>query len=332
MKLIKWITQPRKSANGPHANTINIIQSQESFHASIIRERQRVDRNRHTLSLLLFTINKQNTNGGMAQQLAHLLTGRIRSTDVAGWFDNKQIGVILPYTYAEGAYKLADEICRSFNPETSVPEYTVHTYPSNWFSDGDGPLGHFEIVDLPHKRKEINSQISYEPTKIFQEEKCISATLAINGDLIGGCRKLQQDVEPFFLQPLPIWKRFIDILGSLFGLVVLSPIFLLVALIIKVCYGSPIIFKQQRVGYSGRIFTLWKFRTMKLGAESYLHQPYMSSLINSANDEIPAKAPAATASSARICRVRFMRRLQQEHARTTGRTHVARSSHANALR
>jgi len=44
------------------------------------------------------------------------------------------------------------------------------------------------------------------------------------------------------------------------------------------------------VGYSGRIFTLWKFRTMKLDAENSLHKQYMSSLINGANDESSAKA------------------------------------------
>ena len=78
--------------------------------------------------------------------------------------------------------------------------------------------------------------------------------------------------------------------GALFGLVVLSPLFILVALIIKVCYGGPVIFKQQRVGYSGRIFTMWKFRTMTRGAENSLHQQYMSSLINCANEEGSAKA------------------------------------------
>ena len=290
MKLMKWITWPGKSANGSRANTVSVIQSQESFRASIIRERQRVDRNKHIVSLLLFTVGKQNADGVMAQQLAHLLAERIRSTDEAGWFDNKRIGIILPDTCADGAYKLANEICKAFNPEASVPKYTVHTYPSNWFSDGDGHPGQFEIVDLPRRRKPITSQSPSLPAKHSQGANFISATPSFTRDVIGGCKVVPQAIEPFFLQPLPSWKRIVDVLGSLFGLIMLSPILLLVALIIKVSYGGPVIFKQQRVGYSGRIFTMWKFRTMKRSVEGSLHQQYMSSLINGANDESSVKA------------------------------------------
>jgi lipopolysaccharide/colanic/teichoic acid biosynthesis glycosyltransferase len=286
---MRWIAWPGKYANGLRVNTVSIIQSQESFRASIIRERQRVDRNLHILSLLLFTVGKQNANGITAQQLAHLLAERIRSTDEAGWFDNKRIGVILPYTCADGAYKLAEGICKAFNPEASVPGYAVHTYPSNWFSGDSGPSAQFEIIDLPPKRKAATPQSSSLPAKHSQDKNCISVTPSITSDFTPGCTALPQAIEPFLLQPLPIWKRIVDVLGSFFGLIVLSPILLLVALIIKVLYGGPVIFKQQRVGCSGRIFTLWKFRTMELGAESSLHRKYMSSLINGASDESSAK-------------------------------------------
>ena len=290
MKLMRWITWPGKSANGSRANTVSAIQSQESFRASIIRERQRVDRNKHTVSLLLFTIGKENADGVMAQQLAHLLAGRIRSTDEAGWFDNKRIGIILPDTCADGAYKLANEICKAFNPEASVPKYAVHTYPPNWSSDGNGHPDQFEIVDLPRRRKAITSPSPFLPAKHSQDANFILATSSFTSDVTGGCRAVPQAIEPFFLQPLPIWKRIVDVLGSLFGLIVLSPILLLVAMVIKVRYGGPVIFKQKRVGYLGRIFTMWKFRTMTRGVESSLHKQYMSRLIYGANDKSSAKA------------------------------------------
>ena len=292
MKLMRWISWLCKSTNGSYVNTFSIIQSQESFRASIIHERQRVDRNQHILSLLLFTVGKQNTNGVIAQQLAHLLAERIRSTDEVGWFDNKRIGVILPDTCADGAYKLANEICKTFNPETSVPKYVVHTYPPNESSDGDGHLDQHEIVDLPRRQKSITSQNPSLPVKRSRDASFTSATSSFTCDVIEGCRAAPKSIELFFLQPLPIWKRIVDVLGSLFGLIVLSPILLLVALIIKVGYGGPVFFKQQRVGYSGKIFTMWKFRTMKSGAENSLHQKYMSSLIHNANQEYSIKAMA----------------------------------------
>ena len=58
-------------------------------------------------------------------------------------------------------------------------------------------------------------------------------------------------------------KRFIDTLISAVVLVLISPILLLVSVLIKLFLGSPIIFKQERPGLHGNIFTLYKFRTMR---------------------------------------------------------------------
>lgn len=57
-------------------------------------------------------------------------------------------------------------------------------------------------------------------------------------------------------------KRPLDITLSLLGLILLSPLLLVVAFLIKIRLGSPIIFKQQRPGLNEKIFTLYKFRTM----------------------------------------------------------------------
>ena len=66
-------------------------------------------------------------------------------------------------------------------------------------------------------------------------------------------------------------KRFIDILASLFGLILLSPIFLIVALLIKL--EDPrdyILFKQVRIGKSEKEFGMYKFRSMVTDAEDRL--------------------------------------------------------------
>lgn len=57
-------------------------------------------------------------------------------------------------------------------------------------------------------------------------------------------------------------KRLLDILLSGFALIVLSPISLIVAILVRLKLGSPIIFKQERPGYKGNIFKMYKFRTM----------------------------------------------------------------------
>lgn len=58
------------------------------------------------------------------------------------------------------------------------------------------------------------------------------------------------------------FKRPMDIVLSLIGLIVLSPVMLIVAILIRIKLGSPVIFKQQRPGLNEKIFTIYKFRTM----------------------------------------------------------------------
>jgi len=67
-------------------------------------------------------------------------------------------------------------------------------------------------------------------------------------------------------------KQIMDMGGSLMLLVLLSPLFLLIALAIKVSSPGPVFFKQQRSGLSGSPFTLYKFRTMVTNAEQFKHE------------------------------------------------------------
>ena len=65
-------------------------------------------------------------------------------------------------------------------------------------------------------------------------------------------------------------KRSFDVLGAAFLLMVLSPIWLLTSLMVKMTSPGPIIFRQTRLGKNGRRFTLLKFRTMRVDAERML--------------------------------------------------------------
>lgn len=58
------------------------------------------------------------------------------------------------------------------------------------------------------------------------------------------------------------FKRFLDICISLISLILLSPVLLIIAILVKIKLGSPIIFKQERPGKDEKIFYLYKFRTM----------------------------------------------------------------------
>lgn len=72
----------------------------------------------------------------------------------------------------------------------------------------------------------------------------------------------------------PIWyallKRLFDILGSIFLLVLLSPLLLCAALAVKATSRGPILYRSMRVGYAGILFTFYKFRSMRVGADKML--------------------------------------------------------------
>jgi exopolysaccharide biosynthesis polyprenyl glycosylphosphotransferase len=65
-----------------------------------------------------------------------------------------------------------------------------------------------------------------------------------------------------------VLKRAMDLVGAIFGLVVLSPVFLLLATLVKLSDGGPVFYHQERMGLNGRRFLMYKFRTMRVDAEN----------------------------------------------------------------
>lgn len=58
------------------------------------------------------------------------------------------------------------------------------------------------------------------------------------------------------------FKRLLDIIGSLVGIICLSPILVIVAILVRTKLGSPVLFRQERPGKNGKIFRMYKFRSM----------------------------------------------------------------------
>ncbi len=68
-----------------------------------------------------------------------------------------------------------------------------------------------------------------------------------------------------------ILKRTVDIIGSLLGLILLSPIFLILSIVVKADSPGPIFFAHKRLGYNGNLIKIYKFRTMVINAEELLN-------------------------------------------------------------
>jgi lipopolysaccharide/colanic/teichoic acid biosynthesis glycosyltransferase len=100
-------------------------------------------------------------------------------------------------------------------------------------------------------------------------------------------------------------KRVFDFLGALILLILLSPLFLLIACIVFIYSPGPVLFVQERVGakrriYNGRShwervsFRCYKFRTMKLNNDPAIHQAYIKALIENNEEQMQAVQQAAT--------------------------------------
>ena len=72
--------------------------------------------------------------------------------------------------------------------------------------------------------------------------------------------------QPTFSGPARFTKRLVDIFGAIIGLVVLSPIFLIIGIVIKLSDRGPVFYIQNRVRQENKIFGVYKFRTMLVGA------------------------------------------------------------------
>lgn len=88
----------------------------------------------------------------------------------------------------------------------------------------------------------------------------------------------------------PLWqalaRRFIDLLGAAVAIVLLSPLLIALAIAIRLDSPGPALFRQRRVGLGGREFTVFKFRSMRSGADSRGHRDYVTALIKGEADGV----------------------------------------------
>jgi lipopolysaccharide/colanic/teichoic acid biosynthesis glycosyltransferase len=218
------------------------LHSADEFRVIVERERGRADRTGATLSVVTLAPSDPAAAAASFECLANILKWRLRSTDEAGRLDDQQIGILLPDTVPAGAWTLADSIMLNFPDHIPSPICTVFAYPSALAGAGHG---------------------SFSTNGSTNGSK--------NGSANGSHRKRSRPVKPLeslLMRRMPVWKRAIDVIGAIAGLVVLLPLFLVLALAIKLTSRGPVFFKQLRSGRGGKPFVMYKFRSMRADAEA----------------------------------------------------------------
>jgi exopolysaccharide biosynthesis polyprenyl glycosylphosphotransferase len=98
-------------------------------------------------------------------------------------------------------------------------------------------------------------------------------TISTRTDSLTACASLLAEGQSTWIQSAgaglyPAAKRALDIVGAAIGLILLAPLFLLIAVLIKADSPGPVFFSQTRVGENGRVFRCWKLRSMFIDAEA----------------------------------------------------------------
>lgn len=202
--------------------------------ARLVRyERSRAERSGVGFSVLLVESRDADDAQALLSQVLRYLSQRLRTIDEIGWLDDERIGALLPYTPAAGAWKVADDIVAALEDVDAPPLLKVLTYPDPSSVDDD----------LAPWSDDHQGGIAGNP-------------------------RVSSDLSEFFTRPLPWWKRLIDLIGAGTGLLLLSPLLLAVALMIKCVSRGPVLFFQDRTGVAGQRFRMVKFRTMVPNAEA----------------------------------------------------------------
>ena len=190
-------------------------------------------------------------NVDLRNKVLRTLARSIRDTDITGWYQEQSIfGVIFTEVGSAESKAIVNALSTRLNQVLA------------------GSLG----IDKIH-----NIELSFH---MFPEEMDpqVGRTSSSRGSLA---------VENPFTFSKAV-KRAIDISGSLLLILFSAPLLLLIALAVKVSSSGPVLFRQTRIGRNGRPFTFLKFRSMRDGNDSCVHQEFVTRLIKGELD------PAAT--------------------------------------
>jgi len=280
------------------------LRSAEEMALFVQRERVRADRRGLPVSLLVFRkIEGGRVPWRDMTALRRRLQRRLRITDEFGWLDGRiAIAALLADTDADGACVAAEHMLQDA-PLTTNWRYEVLTYPE---PDNRRMILPFRDHDRNGKNGESGSGDAQDRGGLKRRLRVFTGEDDVAEDADDDIRALDQrlldsdpsawpadqpattdepveqtaaqapfsklasapgGMEPLITHADPWWKRTLDIGGAGFGLLLTAPLMLLAAIAVRLSGPGPILFRQQRRGRGGKVFTMLKFRTMVADAE-----------------------------------------------------------------
>jgi lipopolysaccharide/colanic/teichoic acid biosynthesis glycosyltransferase len=239
----------RQKKFGTDSKFSRSLLSEQEFRRMLCQERKRSERSRKDLLMMLVEDTRdahQKKNGSFLKDVATSLCVAIRETDLVGWFETNSI---LGFVFTEFG-----------DSEVNVAADAIKTKV---------------LAELGKALKENQLRTCQISIYAFPErdggyEQGRPIAEALYPDLL----EVEKKKKAFL-----VTKRVMDLVGSSLALLLLSPVFLILAIAIKMTSKGPVFFRQRRLGQYGAPFTLWKFRSMHSSTDADLHKQYVQDFI-----------------------------------------------------
>jgi PleD family two-component response regulator len=131
MLLFKYRNNNYSLTNSLKKKTNGKIYNEDEFRTIIERERARADRTDHQFSLIVLDLKITDRNQYNTKYILEEIFCRMRKIDEIGWYGQYRIGIILPYTTAQGAQKFAESLCKLVDPSMVECVFNLFTYGSD---------------------------------------------------------------------------------------------------------------------------------------------------------------------------------------------------------
>ncbi|MCB0281456.1 MAG: sugar transferase [Calditrichae bacterium] len=224
------------------------------------------------------------------QETIDFIARNVRECDIKSCTESRVIEIILLDTSIDGAKQFAqkmktllkDFFFDEFNFSRNLVNdgVKIQLYPLNQIPDDKDKNSSETVVTNKPVNDSSNvyeNMLDDELNGIEYNGSALAVSYYIPDNLI------YKDIYTYLFH---FFKRIIDILGALTGIILFSPIMFLIAVLIKLESKGPIIFRQKRIGYKGKEFTFFKFRSMSNNNDPKIHQQYVAQLIDGNHENL----------------------------------------------
>ena len=238
----------------PAKNREFSVLDEASFRQVIALERKRTERSRQPVLLMLIDAGDFlpfDASGRVLSEFLAALSLSTRDTDVTGWYkENSVVGIMFTEISMEDQGSvlatMMNRVSQTLRNNLAMEKFNQISISMHVFPE-----------DWYQQTSPVNPVLY--PDLVHRENTQRSA-LAI--------------------------KRLMDVVGSALALLVLAPVFFLVALLVKLGSKGPILYQQERVGQFGKSFTFLKFRSMYQNNDPHIHREFMKRVINGDHEAV----------------------------------------------